>query len=67
MADKRYAITLEMEVDIRANNDYMARKIAHKIKANTGSTVRVEVKEIAETPFGMLITRELEDISNPDR
>ena len=63
--DKRYVVTWESYV--YAPNDYMARKIAHKIKANTGSTVRVEVKGIAETPFGMLMTRELEDISNPDR
>jgi|TARA_R100000081_G_scaffold35840_1_gene16554 sulfur transfer complex TusBCD TusB component (DsrH family) len=62
---KRYAVVIDTYV--YAENDYMARKIAHGIKRNITSGDHARVIEIAETPFASLQSRELEDISEPTK
>jgi len=63
---KRYVVTMDMYV--YADNDYMARKHAHKLvekldeeKFNTSA----KVTEIGEQPFASLNYRKLEDHSAP--
>jgi len=63
MAKKRY--TIELDMYIQADNDYMARKIAHKIADEVKEGYEVSVKTITETPFGSFNTRALDDISKP--
>ena len=59
---KRYAIVIDTYV--YAENDYMARKIAHGIKRKIyGDHTRVI--EIDECPFASMQTRSLNDISEP--
>ena len=59
---KRYAVVIDTYV--YAENDYMARKIAHDIKRGiVGDHSRVI--EIDECPFASLQSRELKDISEP--
>ena len=58
---KRYAVVIDTYV--YAENDYMARKIAHNIK-NKCSGYDPRVIEIVEAPFGSLNTRKLENISD---
>ena len=59
---KRYAVVIDTYV--YAENDYMARKIAHGIKRKIyGDHTRVI--EITECPFASLQTRSLDDISEP--
>tara|TARA_Y100000592_G_scaffold44971_1_gene71343 strand:- start:387 stop:629 length:243 start_codon:yes stop_codon:yes gene_type:complete len=59
---KRYAVVIDTYV--YAENDYMARKIAHGIKRKIyGDHTRVI--EINECPFASLQTRSLNDISEP--
>tara|TARA_Y100001972_G_scaffold51823_1_gene63496 strand:- start:351 stop:593 length:243 start_codon:yes stop_codon:yes gene_type:complete len=60
---KRYAVVIDTYV--YAENDYMARKIAHGIKRNITSGDHARVIEISECPFASMQTRELEDISEP--
>jgi len=60
---KRY--TVELDMYIQADNDYMARKIAHAIKDAIKDGYEVEVRSITETPFGSFNVRKLEDISKP--
>ena len=59
---KRYAVVIDTYV--YAENDYMARKIAHGIKRKIyGDHTRVI--EIDECPFASMQTRSLNDISEP--
>ena len=59
--DNRYVVTFEAYV--YAENDYMARKIAHGVKREC-SGYESKVIEIVEAPFGSLNTRKLENISD---
>ena len=62
--DKRYVVTMDMYV--YAENDYMARKKAHKMKdAFEGFNRRPSITEIGEQPFATMAYRKLEDISEP--
>lgn len=62
--DKRYVVTMDMYV--YAENDYMARKKAHKMKdAFEGFNRRPSITEIGEQPFATMTYRKLEDISEP--
>ena len=62
MADKkRYAVVIDTYV--YAENDYMARKIAHGVKREC-SGYEPKVIEIVEAPFGSLNTRKLENVSD---
>ena len=64
--EKRYVVTMEMYV--YADNDYMARKRAHKLKLsieNRQHSDQVNITEIGEQPFASLTYRQLEDISRP--
>lgn len=61
---KRYVVTMDMYV--YAENDYMARKRAHKMKdAFDKYNRRPSVTEIGEQPFASMSYRKLEDISEP--
>lgn len=61
---KRYVVTMDMYV--YAENDYMARKRAHKLKgAFDKYDRRPSVTEIGEQPFASMSYRKLEDISEP--
>ena len=62
--EKRYVVTMDMYV--YAENDYMARKRAHKMKdALDKYGRRPEITEIGEQPFASISYRKLEDISEP--
>ena len=62
--DKRYVVTMDMYV--YAENDYMARKKAHKMKdAFEGFNRRPSITEIGEQPFATMTYRKLEDILEP--
>jgi hypothetical protein len=64
--EKRYVVTMDMYV--YAENDYMARKRAHKMRDsidNTISGVRPSITEIGEQPFASMTYRKLDDISEP--
>lgn len=62
--DKRYVVTMDMYV--YAENDYMARKRAHKMKdAFDNYNRRPSITEIGEQPFATMTYRKLEDISEP--
>ena len=59
---KRYVVTMDMYV--YAENDYMARKRAHKMKdAFDNYNRRPSITEIGEQPFATMTYRKLEDIS----
>ena len=61
---KRYVVTMDMYV--YAENDYMARKRAHKLKgAFDKHDRRPNITEIGEQPFASISYRKLEDISEP--
>ena len=60
---KRYAVVIDTYV--YAENDYMARKIAHGIKRDITGGDHAKVIEISEMPFASLQSRELKDISEP--
>jgi len=57
---KRYVVTLDMYV--YADNDYMARKRAHKIADKIDTC---NITEIGEQPFASMSYRKLEDITKP--
>ena len=57
--DKRYVVTMDMYV--YAENDYMARKRAHKL----AEKIDADVTEIGEQPFASMNYRKLEDHSKP--
>ena len=59
---KRYAVVIDTYV--YAENDYMARKIAHGIRKKINGD-QTRVIEIDESPFASLETRPLEDLSEP--
>ena len=62
--EKRYVVT--MDVYVYAENDYMARKRAHKMADSLdkyGSNP--SITEIGEQPFASMNYRKLEDISKP--
>lgn len=63
--EKRYVVT--MDVYVYAENDYMARKKAWKIAADSMETYGSEpnVIELVEQPFGSFENRAVEDISKP--
>ncbi len=58
---KRYAVVIDTYV--YAENDYMARKIAHEVKKEC-SGYEPKVIGITETPFASLHTRKLENIND---
>ena len=63
---KRYAV--QLDVYVYAENDYMARKKAHKMAKNIDGkypNARTNVSEIGEQPFASFNYRKLEDISEP--
>ena len=61
---KRYVVTMDMYV--YAENDYMARKRAHKLKgAFDKHDRRPNITEIGEQPFASFNYRKLEDHSEP--
>ena len=59
---KRYAVVIDTYV--YAENDYMARKIAHGIKRKVNGD-HTRVIDIYEQPFAGIQTRSLDDISEP--
>jgi hypothetical protein len=59
---KRYAVVIDTYV--YAENDYMARKIAHGIKRNVNGD-HTRVVEIDECPFASLQHRSLDNIGEP--
>lgn len=62
--ENRYVVTMDMYV--YAENDYMARKRAHKMKdAFDNYNRRPSITEIGEQPFASMTYRKLEDISEP--
>lgn len=61
---KRYVVTVDMYV--YAENDYMARKRAHKMADSLDNYGRnPKIIEIGEQPFASMNYRKLEDISKP--
>jgi len=63
---KRYSVQLDMYV--YAENDYMARKKAHEYAEEIDSkhvNARANVIEIGEQPFASLSYRKLDDKSRP--
>ena len=63
---KRYAV--QLDVYVYAENDYMARKEAHKMAKKIDDkypNARTNVSEIGEQPFASFNYRKLEDISEP--
>tara|TARA_X000001316_G_scaffold12136_1_gene5745 strand:- start:2342 stop:2575 length:234 start_codon:yes stop_codon:yes gene_type:complete len=62
--EKRYVVT--MDVYVYAENDYMARKRAHKMADSLDKYGRnPSITEIGEQPFASIEYRKLEDISRP--
>tara|TARA_B100002019_G_C21101717_1_gene513881 strand:- start:270 stop:521 length:252 start_codon:yes stop_codon:yes gene_type:complete len=59
---KRYAVVIDTYV--YADNDYMARKIAHNIRRSINGDF-TRVIEIDECPYASLETRPLDDLSEP--
>ncbi len=62
--EKRYVVS--MDVYVYAENDYMARKRAHKMADSLDNYGRnPSITEIGEQPFASLDYRKLDDISKP--
>ena len=62
--EKRYVVT--MDVYVYAENDYMARKRAHKMVDSLDKYGRnPSITEIGEQPFASMNYRKLEDHSKP--
>ena len=64
--DKRYVVQMEMYV--YAENDYMARKRAHRMKDKVNSkyvNANTSITELGEQPFATMQFRKLEDSSQP--
>lgn len=62
--ENRYVVT--MEVYVYADNDYMARRRAHKLRESLNNYGRnPSITEIGEQPFASFDYRKLEDISEP--
>lgn len=61
---KRYVVSMDMYV--YAENDYMARKRAHKMKDSLDKyNRRPAITEIGEQPFATMHYRKLDNISEP--
>ncbi len=68
MANKenRYVVTMDMYV--YADNDYMARKRAHKMRDKIDKEMggaRPSITEIGEQPFASMTYRKLKDHTEP--
>lgn len=62
--DKRYVVSMDLYV--YAENDYMARRRAHKLKNSLDKYNRKpSITEIGEQPFASLSYRKLADHSEP--
>jgi|TARA_Y100000114_G_C11701248_1_gene298548 hypothetical protein len=63
--ENRYVVTMDMYV--YAENDFMARKKAHKLADGLKNKLdnQAAVLDIVEQPFGTLGNRKLKDISKP--
>lgn len=59
---KRYAVVIDTYV--YADNDYMARKMAHNIRRSINGDF-TRVLEIDECPYASIETRPLDDLSEP--
>ena len=59
---KRYAVVIDTYV--YADNDYMARKMAHNLKRQVSGD-HTRVIDIYEQPFAGIKTRSLDNISEP--
>jgi len=59
---KRYAVVIDTYV--YADNDYMARKMAHNLKREINGD-HTRIIEINECPFASIETRALDDIGEP--
>ena len=59
---KRYAVVIDTYV--YADNDYMARKMAHNLKRQVSGD-HTRVIDIYEQPFAGIKTRSLEDLTEP--
>ena len=57
--DNRYVVT--MDVYVYAENDYMARRRAHKV----AEKIDANVTEIGEQPFASMNYRKFDDHSKP--
>lgn len=61
---KRYVVSMDMYV--YAENDYMARKRAHKMKDSLDKhNRRPIISEIGEQPFATMYYRKLDTITEP--
>lgn len=63
---KRYAV--QLDVYVWAEDDYLARKEAHKLADaidEKNPNARTNVTEIGEQPFASFSYRKLDDISKP--
>lgn len=61
---KRYVVSMDMYV--YAENDYMARKRAHKMKDSFDKyNRRPIISEIGEQPFATMYYRKLDTITEP--
>ena len=62
---KRYVVVMDMYV--YAENDYMARKAAHKIADNLKNLRdnQARVTDIVEQPFASFTNRKLKNVSKP--
>ena len=63
---KRY--TVQLDVYVYAENDFMARKKAHGMAKKIDTrypNARANVTEIGEQPFASFTYRKLDDISEP--
>jgi hypothetical protein len=61
---KRYVVSMDMYV--YAENDYMARKRAHKMKDSLDKyNRRPIISEIGEQPFATMHYRKLDNIAEP--
>ena len=66
MAGNRYVVTYETY--LYAENDYMARRKAHKLNDTINKErdfQHSDVQDIVEQPFGKMGNRKLDDISKP--
>ena len=64
--DRRYVVQMEMYV--YAENDYMARKRAHRMKDKINAkhvNAHTSITELGEQPFASMQFRKLEDKSQP--
>ena len=68
MAGDKKRYTVQIDLYIHADNDYMARKKAHEYAEEIDAkhvNARANVTEIGEQPFASLSYRKLDDKSRP--